>query len=159
MSAPFERPRFPQPWSSDVVSWSDSGGKLVLRRDGGRSATIELVRCVNGRLRLAYPVAAHDVEVTIHDVTASEHLTAVLRAVVDAVRESDPRCRKVVFAVDRHVSSRAELSPLTVVAAAEAAGFRYVVDVDIDDAELSLLVAEPEWVTAVDIDLDHVPGT
>lgn len=159
MSVPFVHPRFAAPWSSEVVSWSDFGGRVALRRDGARGVTVELVRCVNGRLRLAYPVAARDVEVQVPDVTTSEDLTAVLRAVVLALRQSDPQCRKVVFAVDRSGSGRGPLSPLTAIAAAEAAGFRYVVDVDLADAELSLLVVEPEWVTAVDIDLDHVPGT
>ena len=47
-------------------------------------------------------------------------------------------------------------------AAAESAGFRYVVDVDVPDEDgvveqLSLLVREPDFVTHVDMDLDHVP--
>lgn len=131
----------------------------MVRREGGRPVTVELVRCVNGRLRLAYPVAARDVEARVSDVTSAKDLTAVLRAIVPAIRESDPQCRKVVYAVEHSGSGRAPLSTAATIAAAEAAGFRYVVDVDIDDAELSLLVAEPEWVTGVDIDLDHVPGT
>ncbi|MCL9762118.1 hypothetical protein [Frankia sp. AiPa1] len=45
------------------------------------------------------------------------------------------------------------------VAAAAAAGFRHAVDVEIPGAELSLLVAEPEWVTSVDVDRERVPGT
>ncbi|GCE44881.1 hypothetical protein Rhow_000507 [Rhodococcus wratislaviensis] len=48
---------------------------------------------------------------------------------------------------------------MATIAAAEAAGFRYVVDVDVAESELSLLVSEPGWVTEVDIDLEHVPGS
>ncbi|WP_420751330.1 hypothetical protein [Rhodococcus sp. O3] len=159
MTARFPRPRFSQPWSSKVVAWSDSGVRVVLRRDREPGATVELVRCVTGRLRLAYPVAARDIEVRVLDVATSEDLTAVLRAAGPAAREADPQCRKVVFAVDRSEPGCGPLSYLDAIEAAEAAGFRYVVDVDLADAELSLLVAEPEWATAVDIDLDHVPGT
>jgi hypothetical protein len=51
---------------------------------------------------------------------------------------------------------RGDLATLT---AAENAGFRYIVDVDLAGASLSLAVAEPPWVTSVDMDLGHVPGT
>ncbi|MEU6251398.1 hypothetical protein [Streptomyces sp. NPDC047043] len=44
-------------------------------------------------------------------------------------------------------------------AAAETAGFRYAVDVELRDQQLSLLVAEPDWVTVTGMDLDHVPGS
>jgi len=40
--------------------------------------------------------------------------------------------------------------------AAEMAGFRPVVDVDVPGAELRLFVAEPVWVS--NIDLQRVPG-
>ena len=152
-SAPFAHPRFAPPWTSEIVSWSDSGGKVVLRREDGLPTAVELVRCVNGRLRLAYPVGARDVEARIPDVVTPEDLTSVLLAVVPAILASDQHCRKVVFAVNRHEP----VSALAEIAAAEAAGFRYVVDIDLAGAELSLLVAEP--VRIIDIELDYVPGT
>jgi hypothetical protein len=68
-----------------------------------------------------------------------------------AIQAADPRCRRVVFA--------APVDDLEIVAAAQAAGFRYVVEVEVPGEDLSLLVAEPEWVTRVDMDLDRVPGT
>jgi hypothetical protein len=112
---------------------------------------VRLEQCVNGRLRAAYPVNAHDVEVRISDGLGTAELTEALgEAARDALR-TDPHCRRVVFA--------APAGDLAAVATAEAAGFRYVVDVDIPGAELSLLVAEPGWVTAVDMDLDRVPDT
>ncbi|WP_213575840.1 hypothetical protein [Rhodococcus sp. USK13] len=159
MITQLSRLRFEDPWSGEVVSWADSGGRLVVRREDIAAVTVELTRCARGRLRHAYPVAAHDVEVRVSDVATADDLTAVLEVLTPAIRIADPQCRKVVYAVDRDDSGRSPLSALATSAAAEAAGFRYVVDVDIADAELSLLVAEPDWVTAVDIDLDHVPGT
>ncbi|EOM78544.1 hypothetical protein DW322_15345 [Rhodococcus rhodnii] len=154
------------PWTAEVVSWGDGGGRVALQRDEGRVVTAEVSRCARGRLRLAYPVAAHDVEVRLPALVSTDDLTAVLRSVVGAVRRVNPECRKVLFAVERTTdaettnaeSTNAESASATI-AAAEAAGFRYVVDVDLAEAELGLMVAEPEWVTAVDIDLDRVPGT
>ncbi|MEU6408200.1 hypothetical protein [Microbispora sp. NPDC046933] len=106
---------------------------------------VRLERCAAGRLRHAYPVAAHDIE-----LQAAEADAGLLRALVDAVAEADPQCRRVVYAVPEGDLDR--------MAVAEAAGFRYVIDVDLADAQLSLLVVEPEWVTRTDMDLDHVPG-
>ncbi|RVX38879.1 hypothetical protein EDD27_1207 [Nonomuraea polychroma] len=109
-------------------------------------ADVRLERCATGRLRDAYPVAAHDLELRVNEAT-----TGLLRALVEAVSVADPRCRRVVYAVPE--------GDLAGIAAAEAAGFRYVVDVDLADAQLSLLVAEPAWVTRTDMDLDNVPDT
>jgi hypothetical protein len=81
------------------------------------------------------------------DLGAPEALGLLLRAVLAA----DPDCRRVVHAVPE--------GDRTAIEAAEAAGFRYVVDVDLHDRQLSLLVAEPGWVTATDLDLDRVPGS
>ncbi|MGP3962073.1 hypothetical protein ACTWPT_39400 [Nonomuraea sp. 3N208] len=109
-------------------------------------ARVRLERCAAGRLRDAYPVAAHDVELQVDGAG-----TELLLALVDAVSVADPRCRRVVYAVQE--------GDLPRIAAAEAAGFRYVVDVDLADAQLSLLVAEPGWATRTDTDLDHVPDS
>lgn len=117
--------------------------------------TIKVERCVTGRLAGAYPAASHDVELQVAGVP-TDRLAEVLRTESDRVLTEDPRCRKVVFG--------APVDDLEVMAAAEAAGFRYVVDVDVpdDDAgalELALLVREPAWVTRVDMDLERVPQT
>jgi hypothetical protein len=105
------------------------------------AATVEIERCVTGRLRQTYPVSAHDIEARVLDPLASPVLTDLLRTLAAAIEIVDPQCRRIVYA------ARTEQPEM--VAAAEAAGFRYVLDVDLADAELSLLVAEPAWVTAV----------
>ena len=114
---------------------------------------ISTQRCLDGRLAAAYPAAKHDVELRV-DAVAPERLDLILREESDRILEQDPECRKVVFA--------AGVTDLAAVAAAESAGFRYVVDVDVPDEDgvveqLSLLVREPDFVTHVDMDLDHVP--
>ncbi|MCK8616298.1 hypothetical protein [Gordonia sp. C13] len=88
-----------------------------------------------------------------------EDLISSLSVVISAARQADPECRKVVFAVERDGPEQARSRAIRTIAAAEAAGLRYVVDVDVPGHELSLLVSEPDWVTEVDMDLDHVPGT
>jgi hypothetical protein len=100
------------------------------------TATIE--RCATGRLRDAYPVGEHDVEIRLPGGAD----TALLRRLVAQIEADDPRCRRIVYAAPE--------GSLIDIAAAEAAGFRFVVDVDIPGASLSLLVAEPGWVTRID---------
>ncbi|MFI6737838.1 hypothetical protein ACIBI9_33370 [Nonomuraea sp. NPDC050451] len=103
---------------------------------------VHLERCATGRLREAYPAGARDVEVRVSPAVTGEAMTRLLRVVTDAVSRQDPACRRVVCPVPEGDLGR--------IAAAEAAGFRYVVDVDLADEQLSLLVAEPEWVTGID---------
>ncbi|MGC9542199.1 hypothetical protein [Streptomyces sp. UG1] len=136
----------PGPWRTTVESWTRFAGRLRLRGSDGTEAVVGLERCAAGRLREAYPVGARDVELLVDSGTPE-----VLRSLLHAVRAADPDCRRVVHAVPE--------GDRTSVEAAEAVGFRYAVDVDLQDQQLSLLVAEPDWVTATDMDLDRVPGS
>ena len=114
---------------------------------------ITIGRCLDGRLAAAYPAAEHDVELRVDDM-APEQLSGILREESDRILDHDPQCRRVVFAP--------RATDLAAVGAAESAGFRYVIDVDVPDEdgavkELSLLVREPDFVTHVDMDLDRIP--
>lgn len=115
---------------------------------------ITAAKCINGRLRNAYPVGRHDVELVVRQVPPGR-LTDVLRNESARILSDEPDCRKVIFA--------ARADDLSAVAAAEEAGFRFVVEVDVPDGgevlELMLLVREPPRVTRVDMDLDHPPPT
>lgn len=113
-------------------------------------AGVVLEHCVTGRLREAYPVSERDVEVRAAGLAPAE-LTTTLERAVPAIEAADPLCRRIVFAAPE--------GDVSVLEAAEAAGFRYVVDVDLPEGPVSLAVAEPGWVTAVDMDLDRVPQT
>ena len=109
---------------------------------------------VSGRLAAAYPAGRHDVELRLDDVTVADQ-TETLRRESDALLAGDPSLRKVIFA--------AHADDTDSIRSAEAAGFRYVVDVDVLEqgtpVALSLLVREPDFVTHVDMDLDRVPGS
>jgi|1185.fasta_scaffold175443_2 hypothetical protein len=138
------------------------GDVSVLRREGGTSSVrlrvdfagsegeVELTRARKSRLRNAYPVGEHDVEVALSGFAASGAWIEVLQRVVAAVEQTDPFCRRVVIATD--------VEDVDALRSAEKAGFRYVLDVDLQGGSYRLAVAEPEWVTSVDMDLDHVPG-
>lgn len=137
-------------WQTTRESWSRLTGTLRLRRRD-TDVLVRVERCAAGRLRDAYPVAAHDVELALESDQRAQTVPALLRTLLEAVRVADPRCRRVVYAVgegDRVAQQHAE-----------AVGFRFVVDVDLQDRQLSLLVHEPEWVTRTDTDLGHLPGT
>ena len=139
------------PWSSTTRSSSRLHAVLDLEHADGRRCALRVERCTGGRMEQAYPASIRDVEVQITGLSSPELLTSVLAATVSAVRAADPDCRRIVYG-----APRADLGAL---AAAEQAGFRYVVDVDLPGAELSLLVSEADWVTAQDQAADAVPGT
>jgi len=136
-------------------SFEDRGELSPRRRSGtlsgpdGRRVAVVLERCVTGRLAPTYPAGAHDVEVRLD--AAGDQLTEPLAAVAGGVLRADAGCHRVVYA--------APDGDLPVIAAAEAAGFRFVVDVDLPDEELSLLVREPETVTAQPADVEEMPAS
>ncbi|MDX1876136.1 hypothetical protein SBI67_28800 [Mycolicibacterium sp. 120266] len=125
----------------------------IVRRDDDGECVEALARyATGGPLRDAYPVGAHDVEIRISSSLAPPSgLASFLGELGGAILSADRACRRVVVAVAP--------DDLAVVSAAEAVGFRHVVDVEVPGEELSLFVLEPEWVTEVDADLDRVPGT
>ncbi|MFJ2116226.1 MULTISPECIES: hypothetical protein [unclassified Streptomyces] len=136
-------------WETVRESHRRYSADLLVRGDGV-TVDVRLERCAAGRLRDGYPVGARDVEVRVDDACPVAVLPGLLRALVAAVQRADPDCRRIVHAVPVGRPSTVE--------AAESAGFRYVVDIDLGQTEISLLVAEPDWATSTDIDLDRVPG-
>ena len=129
----------------------DHGGHHVRMRFGDEVGVVELGmrRCSDGRLRDSYPLSTHDIELYAVNDAAPQALTRALGELWQAALDADPLCRRVVFAAP---ADKADIRQ-----AAEAAGLRHVVDVDVPSAELSLLVCEPHWVAR--IDLDRVPGS
>ncbi|MDP9166381.1 MAG: hypothetical protein M3O32_10035 [Actinomycetota bacterium] len=131
-------------------SWQRrSGDKRSALLRYGSDVEVGARRSVDGWLRDAYPVSHDDVELYASDRVDSQALVSALSELAQAILAGDGQCRRVVFA--------AAAGDEAVMSAARAAGFRYVLDVDVPGAELSLLVAEPDWVTNADADLDAVP--
>ncbi|WNM31694.1 hypothetical protein RKE30_15400 [Streptomyces sp. Li-HN-5-11] len=147
---PLRKPVLPGAWRAAAEAPTRWSCVLRLRQDG-HEIRVRAERCAAGRLRATYPVGAHDVEVRILDDCPQHLLTQLLRTLTLSLWAADPSCRRTVYA--------APAGDLDRIGAAEDAGFRHVVDVDLGQDELGLLVAEPEWVTGGDADHDRVPGT
>ncbi|MFF7474749.1 hypothetical protein [Streptomyces sp. NPDC008092] len=135
-------------WEAVPTARGRTTAGFRLRRDGV-TVDVRLERCAAGRLRHTYPAGAHDLEIRVAGCP-DDLLPALPRSLTAAVRAADPHCRRAVLAVPAADRGR--------ITAAEAAGYRHAVDVDLGTEELALLVAEPDWVTGTDIDLDRVPG-
>lgn len=118
---------------------------------GEHRTTVLLERVAAGIFRDAVPVGEHDLRVDLDPVPDDDGLVELLGVFREQFSVLDPNCRRLVYA--------AVEGDLEVIAAAEAAGFRYVVDVEVSDGRYSLMVVEPERVTSVDMDLDRVPQT
>jgi hypothetical protein len=119
-----------------------------VRFDGEGVVELGVRRCISSRLRDAYPVSSHDIELFGLNDAPPHAFAHALIELSEAVLRADPLCRRVVFAAP---AGEADMGR-----AAEMAGFRPVVDVDVPGAELRLFVAEPDWVS--NIDLQRVPG-
>ncbi len=93
----------------------------------------------------AYPAGARD-RLIQPDAQAG---APAVQLVAEQVMAADPACRRLVLAVDE--------GDVAGIARGEAAGFRYVLDVDVPGRSLSLLAAEPNWVLEDSRHLDDVP--
>jgi hypothetical protein len=138
------------PPDADWTQLSGAGRDVRLRfSHDGNAIEFSARRCAEGRLRDAYPVSAHDVELNVSNKSAPQLITRPLAALTQVILNSDDSCRRVVLATTAGDEA--------IVSAVEAAGFRHVLDVDVPGSELSLLVAEPSWI--IELDDDRVPGS
>lgn len=122
----------------------------LVEKDGVQVAAL-LERAVTGAFREAFPSGANDVRLGISPTPDPEGLGELLSAFAGQFAALDSKSRRLVYAAPE--------GDLAAIGAAENAGFRFVVDVEVADGAYSLMVVEPDWVTAVDMDLDRVPQT
>lgn len=114
--------------------------------ENGRPAgTVSVAYVVSTPIAAAYPAGLRDR--LIHP--DAEAGAPVIQLVSERVMAADPTCRRLVLAVDE--------GDVAGIARGEAAGFRYVLDVDVPGRSLSLLAAEPESVLEDSRHLDDVP--
>jgi hypothetical protein len=138
------------PWRGEPEEWTGVRGSLRLYREDGALTIVRIERCAAGRLREAYPVGEHDLEISVTSESPAEIIADALGHMVERIWEADPSCRRVVFA--------AQPSDPVAAAAAVISGFRHTAEVDLPGGQtVELLVSEPGWVTRVDMDLDRVP--
>jgi hypothetical protein len=111
----------------------------------GRPARIGIRYARSGDLVDAYPAGTSDRELAIDGQPTGE----ALHAVVAAILEGDPHCRRVVLPVPE--------DDLEAIGWAEAAGFRFVVNAETRTGGYSLLVVEPDWVLEQPHALEDIP--
>lgn len=108
------------------------------------SVTVEFA--LKSKVRHAYPAGAHDRFMVVSSDATSESL----QLASETMWTNDPLFRRLVVATPK--------GDLEQIARAENSGYRYVVDVDLPgDEEVTLLVAEPEWVLEESRNIDVVP--
>ncbi|MDO5098802.1 MAG: hypothetical protein Q4D85_08580 [Corynebacterium sp.] len=96
-------------------------------------------------LRHTYPYGKNDLELPFG--TASE-----MKGDVAEIFARQPECRRIVVAVEE--------GDIEAIRECEKAGLRYVLDVQLRDGkDLSLMVAEPDWVTEMSEDIEGLKLT
>jgi hypothetical protein len=139
----------------------DRGAVLAVRNEAGNSdwptrwiatdseghvaGSVNCRLSVLGDLSRAYPAGLADRELAVEAGTSAPALAQI----VTVLFERYPRCRRIVFS--------AAVGDLDSIALAESAGFRFTVDVETPTRQLSLLVAEPEWVLVQPSALEDIP--
>lgn len=115
--------------------------------NGEERGTVNVAFAARHAVGASYPSGTHD-----RYLDPSEDAVAgAIQLVSERVMNDDPRCRRLVLATDE--------GNVEQIARGEAAGYRYVVDVDLKDRSVSLLAAEPSWVLEESRNIDDVPGT
>lgn len=93
-------------------------------------------------LRHTYPYGKNDVELVFGSIEE-------MRSEISDIFATNEACRRVVVAVPE--------GDLTAIAQCEKAGLRYVLDVQLRDGkDVSLMVAEPEWVSQQPMNTDEM---
>ncbi|MBG9347303.1 hypothetical protein [Corynebacterium belfantii] len=96
-------------------------------------------------LRHTYPSGRHDMEVDHSDA-------ATMRTEITSIFADHHQCRRVIVAVEQGNGAQ--------IAECEAAGLHYVLDVQLRTLEeVSLMVAEPDWVASQTSDIHDLELT
>ena len=136
----------PSSWTAAEIPAPDGWLKAwAVTEDGSPRGEVRAAFVAATRLAATYPVGVRD-----RFLEPSADATAeALQLVSERIMAEDPTCRRLVLATAE--------GDLNAIARGEAAGYRYVVDVDVPGESLSLLAAEPEWVLEESRNLDDVP--
>lgn len=138
--------------SEIATDWPTS---YVVQPTGAPTFRVWARPALDGPLVQAYPAGIHDVEVRVERLDDAEGVHRTCQSLFSDY----PRCRRIIFA--------ANANDVEVIAFAEEAGFRYVLDVEVREptgsapmetaTELALLVLEPKWILEQSIAVDDLP--
>lgn len=136
----------PPSWQC-VQTEPSEGWDMAFRvaENGNPAGEVRVAFVASTPVAAAYPAGARDRLIQPDAQTGAQ----AIQLVSEKVMAVDPACRRLVLAVDE--------GDVAGIARGEAAGYRYVLDVDVPGRSLSLLAAEPDWVLEDSRHLDDVP--
>lgn len=136
----------PNGWTAAATPSEDGvSDTYIVQHNENSGGTVRVEFVLATPLAASYPVGSRDRLLTPDESAGSE----ALQLVSELVMRADPACRRLVLA--------AATGDVSAIGRGEAAGYRYVVDVDLPNTTLSLLAAEPQWVLEASRYLDDVP--
>lgn len=132
-------------WAIQPGASSEAHEYLVAYRGEPRGG-VKVEYATASKVRYAYPAGVHDRFLTLFQGATAE----TLQLVSETIWAEDPQCRRLVLATAE--------GNIEQIALAEQSGYRYVVDVDLPGGEeVTLMVAEPDWVLEESRNIDVVP--
>ncbi|MFC0582398.1 hypothetical protein [Micrococcoides hystricis] len=151
--------RWPDPLGDDyqlteVDAPEDWAQAFTATCKGEQIGTVLVQFITRTPLDASYPAGVRDRLVKVVDAEDEAVGPEALQLTAEKLFAQDPELRRIVLATP--------VDDVPQIARGEAAGFRYVVDVDVKGGpgqvdELSLLAAEPAWVIEESKHLDDVP--
>lgn len=136
----------PPSWRCSAVAAPEGwAAAYVVTENGSPAGEVNVAFVASTPLATAYPAGLRDRLIQ----PSPESGAQAVQIVSEQIMAADPACRRLVLAVEE--------GDVAGVARGEAAGYRYVLDVDVPGRSLSLLAAEPDWVLEDSRHLDNVP--
>ena len=133
-------------WTCEPVAAGSGGGSaLAIAQAGKHVATVGVKRIVESEFAATYPSGLRD-RLLVPEVGAPAE---AIQLASEFVMSQDPACRRLVL-----VCEEEDLKAMSI---AEAAGYRFVVDVDLNRGSFALMTAEPDWVLEESRNIDEVP--
>jgi hypothetical protein len=133
-------------WScATVATLPGHDSTLEVSHAGSHVATCGVLRVVDSEFAATYPSGLRD-RLLLPEPGASAE---AIQLASEFVMGSDPACRRLVLATAE--------DDLEAIGVAEAAGYRFVVEVDLHRGSFALLIAEPVWVLEESRNIDEVP--
>jgi hypothetical protein len=133
-------------WTCEsVAALPGHGSTLAVRHAGSHVATLGVKRVVDSEFATTYPSGLRD-RLLLPEAGAPAE---AIQLASEFVMETEAACRRLVLACAE--------DDLEAIGIAEAAGYRFVVEVDLHSGSFALLAAEPAWVLEESRNIDEVP--
>lgn len=118
---------------------------LAIKHSGSEVALVNIARAVGSVFESSYPAGLRDRLLAVSDGAPA----GAIQLASEFVMATDGACRRIITACAE--------GDIDSIARAEAAGYRFVVEVDTRTGSFALLAAEPAWVLEESRNIDDVP--